>query len=162
MARKATRYIVLHCSATRPAQFVDASIIRQWHKAKGWSDIGYHYVIRRDGTVEPGRAETAIGAHVAGHNASTLGICLVGGLNNTTAKPEDNFTPRQRAALKRLCEALLGRYPGATILGHRDLSPDRNRDGAITPNEWLKACPCFDARDWAKSAGLPPAPKKLA
>ena len=162
MPRKSTRYIVLHCSATRAKQDIDAATIRKWHKSQGWADIGYHYVIRRDGRVERGRPVDEIGAHVAGHNANTLGICLVGGLNNVTAKPEDNFTAEQKSALAKLCADLLRRYPRATILGHRDLSPDRDKNGVITPNEYLKSCPCFDARKWAVSAGLPAAPVKLA
>lgn len=160
--RKSTKYIVLHCSATRAKQQVTAAQIRQWHKAQGWSDIGYHYVIGRDGLIERGRADGLIGSHVAGHNSNTLGVCLVGGLNNETAKPEDNFTVAQKAAAAKLIRELLGRYPGATVLGHRDLSPDRNGDGVIQKSEWLKDCPCFDARTFAHDNGLPAAPEKLA
>lgn len=157
--RKATKHIVLHCSATRANQDVGAKEIRAWHRARGWSDIGYHYVIRRNGTVERGRQpDNSIGAHVEGHNSNTLGICLVGGLNNRTGAPEDNFTPAQHQALADLIKRLLPRFPGATILGHRDLSPDRDGDGVVEPHEWLKACPCFNARDWAKIRGLPAAP----
>lgn len=162
MPRKETRYIVLHCSATRAKQNVTAKEIRGWHKAQGWSDIGYHYVIRRDGTVEEGRRpDTSVGSHVAGWNSTTLGICLVGGLNNVTAKPEDNFTGAQTLSCLNLCKDLLKKYPKATILGHRDLSPDKDRDGIVEPQEYLKACPCFDARAWARSVGLPAAPRKV-
>lgn len=159
--RKSTKYIVLHTSATRARQDVTAAQIRSWHKAQGWSDIGYHYVIRRSGVIEPGRAENAVGAHVAGHNHNTLGICLVGGLNNVTGKAEDNYTLEQKAMASKLIRDLLTRYPSAKILGHRDLSPDRDGDGIIKKHEWLKECPCFDAREWANDMGLPAAPLRL-
>lgn len=160
--RKSTKYIVLHTSATRARQDVTAAQIRSWHKAQGWSDIGYHYVIRRSGVIEPGRAENAVGAHVSGHNHNTLGICLVGGLNDKTGKPEDNYTIEQKAMAAKLIRDLLTRYPNAKILGHRDLSPDRNGNGIIEKHEWLKECPCFDARDWAHDMGLPAAPLRLS
>jgi N-acetyl-anhydromuramyl-L-alanine amidase AmpD len=161
MARHRTDHIVLHCSATRASQPVTAADIRKWHKARGWGDIGYHYVIRRDGTLEKGRHEAAVGAHVGGHNWHTLGICLAGGLNDRTGAPEDNFTPAQWETLRGLMKALAGRYPRATVLGHRDLSPDRDGDGEVEPHEWLKSCPCFDARAWAEREGFPAAPRSL-
>jgi len=143
MNRKRTNWIVLHCSATRAIQDVGAADIRRWHKAQGWSDIGYHYVIRRNGKVEAGRAVDAIGSHVAGHNINSVGICLAGGLNNATFKPEDNYTPQQWAALTRLLTTLTKKYPTAKVLGHRDF-----------PNV-AKACPCFNAKAWAKKNGFP-------
>jgi N-acetyl-anhydromuramyl-L-alanine amidase AmpD len=155
--RARTDLIVIHCSATRGRLPVTAAQIRAWHRARGWSDIGYHRVIARDGTVEAGRPLDAVGAHVAGHNARSVGVCLVGGLDDRTGAPVDNFTPAQWDALRRVVAGLLARYPGARILGHRDLSPDRDRDGVVEPGEWLKACPCFDARAWAHREGLPAA-----
>lgn len=143
MKRKTTNRIVLHCSATRAIQNVGAADIRKWHKAQGWSDIGYHYVIRRDGRVERGRAEDEVGSHVKGHNATSVGVCMVGGLNNVTWKPESNFTPAQWAALEKLVRSLTIRYPLAKVLGHRDFPGVQ------------KACPCFDARVWAKKLKLP-------
>jgi hypothetical protein len=81
--RSKTNWIVLHCSATRASQVnIGAKDIRRWHKDKGWADIGYHYVIKRDGTLEKGRALDAVGAHVEGHNSDSVGVCLVGGLND--------------------------------------------------------------------------------
>jgi len=163
--RKSTKHIVLHCSATRANQPIDAKTIKGWHTTpvakggRGWSDIGYHYVIKRDGKLEAGRRpDTSVGSHVAGYNSSTLGICLVGGLSNATGKPENNFTPEQWATLKGLVIELSGRFKKATILGHRDLSPDKDGDGVVEPHEWLKMCPCFDAKDWARKNGLPAAP----
>ena len=144
---KAISLLVVHCSATPANRDIGVAEIRAMHKRQGWRDVGYHYVIRRDGTVEKGRADTTIGAHVSGHNNGSLGICLVGGV-----KPdlwaETNFTPAQYQALEQLLVTLHGRYPRARICGHRDLSPDRNGDGKVTPGEWVKACPTFDVAAW--------------
>jgi len=147
--RKATDLLVVHCAATRPTQDIGVREITQWHIQRGFDTVGYHYVIRRDGTVETGRPETAIGAHVKGHNAHSIGICLVGGVN-TAGKPENSFLPSQLAALTELLAQLRSRYPDTRILGHRDLSPDLNKDGKITPNEFIKACPSFDVATWLK------------
>jgi N-acetyl-anhydromuramyl-L-alanine amidase AmpD len=155
--RSRTDLIVLHCSATRASQPVTAAHIRDWHRARGWSDIGYHRVIRRDGTVEAGRALDAVGSHVAGFNARSVGICLVGGLDDRTGAPADTFTPAQWTALRALVTDLVRRYPDARVTGHRDLSPDRDGDGVVGSHEWLKSCPCFDARAWARREGLPAA-----
>lgn len=142
--RAKTRWIVLHCSATRAIQKnIGVADIRSWHKAKGWSDIGYHYVIKRDGTLQTGRPEKQVGAHVAGHNLDSVGICLVGGLNDKTWAPENNYTTAQWATLKKLVNTLVKRYPTAKVLGHRDFKGVQ------------KACPCFDARIWAGKQGFP-------
>ena len=122
--------IIWHCSATRAGWDIGAKAIDQWHKAKGWRGIGYHYVVRRDGTIEQGRPEHQIGAHVRGHNSDSIGICYVGGLRG-----KDTRTDEQKAALYRLTSELLERYPGATVHGHNEF--DR------------KACPGFQAgADW--------------
>lgn len=143
-ARKSTKYLVVHCSATRPSLDVGVKEIRQWHKNQGWADIGYHFVIRRDGNVERGRAENLVGSHVAGRNSNSLGVCMVGGVNqNDFTKPENNFTPAQFASLKTLLKMLSEKYPGSVVLGHRDFP------------KVAKACPSFDARAWAKKEGLP-------
>lgn len=133
--------IVIHCAATKPGQDIGAKDIRAWHLAKGWNDIGYHHVIRRDGAVEKGRDEAVPGAHVEGHNAKTIGVCLVGGIDDR-GHPDNNFTPAQWTALKTLCGELAARYPAALFLGHRDFP------GVA------KACPSFDARLWARQNGL--------
>lgn len=143
MARKSTKHLVIHCSATRAIQDIGAKEIRSWHKGQGWTDIGYHYVIRRSGKVEPGRARDAVGAHVGGHNSNTLGICMVGGLANKAPwAPENNYTPEQWTSLKTLVASLLKFYPNATILGHRDFP------------KVAKACPCFNAKEWARKNGF--------
>ncbi len=157
--RSSTKHIVVHCTATRPNQPAGAKEVHQWHIARGWAGIGYHYVIRRDGTIETGRSpDNSVGAHVGGHNYNTVGVSLEGGLAASNGKPENNFTTAQFASLKSLCLKLQTKYPGATILGHRDLSPDKDGDGIIQENEWLKACPCFEARAWANANGLLAAP----
>lgn len=144
MKRKRTSHIVIHCSATRGIQDIGARDIRKWHvEGNGWSDIGYHFVIRRSGRVEAGRPVDDVGSHVQGQNATSVGICLVGGLNDKTFKPENNFTPQQWASLKRLTADLLKKYPKAKVLGHRDFPGVQ------------KACPCFAAKVWAKKEGFP-------
>lgn len=144
---KAIRYLVVHSAATPPDRDIGVKEIRAMHLQRGFRDIGYHYVIRRDGRVEKGRPDNVAGAHVSGFNSISLGVCLVGGVD-AKGRPEENYTPAQYAALARLLRQLQASHPAARILGHRDLSPDKNGDGKVTPNEWLKACPCFDVRTW--------------
>lgn len=136
--RKGTDWLVVHCSATPASMNIGRKEIEEWHRAKGWVAIGYHYVIRRDGTVETGRPSDVIGAHVEGHNKNSIGICLVGGVNKAM-KPEDNFTASQFAALGGLLHMLKAKYPDAAIQGHRDF-----------PNVH-KACPSFDVKAWLKA-----------
>lgn len=138
---KSYKYIAIHCSATSPNYDIGVEKIREWHTAKGWSDVGYHYVIKRDGTVEKGRADNMPGAHVEGYNSVSLGICLVGGVN-TKLQPEDNFTPAQWASLTNLVRTLHTTYPTAKIQGHRDFP-------GVS-----KACPSFDVAKWLQSINL--------
>lgn len=155
--RKSTKYIVVHVTATPPNSDIGVKEVRQMHLRRGFSDIGYHYVIRRDGTVERGRSpDNCIGAHVKGFNSISLGVSLVGGVDGR-GRPQDNRTPQQSTALVALLKKLVAKYPHAKICGHRDLSPDRDGDGIIEPHEYLKACPCFDAIPWAVEHGLPAA-----
>ena len=124
--------IVIHCSAVKPDQLSSAAQINTWHRQRGFHlGIGYHYVIRRDGTIEPGRPEWMIGAHCLNHNRYSIGICYEGGLD-IRGQPADTRTAEQKASMRRLLEDLHRRYPRAMIVGHRDLSHDRD-------------CPCFDA-----------------
>lgn len=136
--RKETNHLVVHCSATPPTMDIGVKEITRWHRERGFLAIGYHFVVRRDGTVEKGRAEHLIGAHVEGHNKDSLGICLVGGVD-AEGQPEDNFTPEQYAALRSLLDRLLAAYPGAEVLGHRDFP------------RVSKACPSFDVKAWLQS-----------
>ena len=125
--------IVIHCSAVRPDQRSSAEDIDKWHKDRGFKGIGYHYVIRRDGTIEPGRPEWMIGAHchVAGqnHNKYSIGVCYEGGLD-IRGQPADTRTAEQKASLRGLLEDLHQRYPRALIVGHHDLNPHKD-------------CPCI-------------------
>lgn len=144
------RRIFIHCTATREGQDISAATIKGWHLAKGWKDIGYHFVIRLDGTIERGRDEDVPGAHVEGFNTGSIGVVYVGGLD-AQGKAKDTRTTAQKAAMKRLVHDLVAFYPPADVLGHRDASPDKDGDGVIEPHEWLKDCPCFDVRAWWKA-----------
>lgn len=133
--------LIIHCAATNPKQDIGVKEIRDWHvNGNKWSDIGYHYVIRRDGTVETGRPINLIGAHVAGHNTGSIGICLVGGVD-MSGKPEANFTEDQWASLKRAVRIFKAEYPKATIHGHNEFTSG-------------KACPSFDVQKWLKDENL--------
>lgn len=140
--RSQTNRLVVHCSATRPSMDVGVRQIRQWHLAQGWLDVGYHYIIRRDGTVETGRPVDTVGSHVRNYNADSVGICLVGGVpENNVNGYEANFTNEQMASLADLLEQLQSTYPGATICGHHDLDSG-------------KACPSFNVSKWLKTGEL--------
>jgi len=158
MRRSHTTHLVLHCSATKPQLNIGRDVIREWHLAKGWADIGYHAVVKRNGLIEFGRPFDDVGAHVAGYNGTTVGVCLVGGLYPDGTEADDDieglYTAEQRQALRNLVIVLKAAYPDALIVGHRDLSPDANKDGKIDKHEWLKSCPGFDVRAWTKRAGL--------
>ena len=139
--------IIIHCSATRAGQDFTAADIDRWHRARGFRSIGYHFVIRLDGTIEPGRDVSLDGAHCTGWNRRSIGICYVGGLDKE-GRPADTRTEAQREALIRLVEDLRLVYSDIRlVIGHRDTSPDRNGDGIISPNEFIKMCPCFDVRN---------------
>lgn len=125
--------IIVHCTATPEGRDVSVDTIRSWHKAQGWKDIGYHWVVLLDGTVKPGRPEAEIGSHVAGHNTGTLGVVYVGGVGADGKTPKDTRTPAQKAALLALCRALIQRYPAIRkVTGHNQYAN--------------KACPSFDVR----------------
>ena len=134
--RKETTEIIIHCAATKPSMKVDASVIDRWHRERGWLKIGYHYVINRDGSIESGRDMEAIGAHAKGHNANSIGVCLVGGLSED-GEPEDNFTDIQWKSLGLVVDGLKAEYPEAEVIGHNSISN--------------KSCPCFDVGEWYAS-----------
>ena len=124
--------IVVHCSAVKPDQTSSVALIDTWHRERGYHlGVGYHYVIRRNGEIEPGRPEWMVGAHCLNHNRYSIGICYEGGLD-IRGQPADTRTLEQKLAMLHLLEVLHRRYPKALIVGHRDLSHDRD-------------CPCFDA-----------------
>lgn len=128
--RKITK-IIVHCADTPEGRDDKAADIRRWHLERGFSDIGYHYVVDLDGTIEPGRDVEIAGAHTTGHNADSIGVCYIGGAD-TDMKPKDTRTDDQKTALRLLLKYLVQKYPGAKIYGHRDFAK--------------KACPCFDAK----------------
>lgn len=135
VTRKNTKYIVIHCAATKPSMDIGVREISQWHQQQGWLAVGYHFIIRRNGEIEVGRDIEAVGSHVKGFNHESVGICLVGGVD-AALKPEDNFTPEQMAVLDGLIFKIKAEhYPDAQVVGHRDLDPK-------------KACPGFSVEQW--------------
>lgn len=167
--------IVIHCSAspngknlfrgvpgekfqTTPVQVIDYEHgIRKpvpFHRDPAWiakfnselHHIGYHYVVYTNGALATGRHLDEVGAHVAGHNSRSIGICLIG---------TNRFTLAQWGELREQVRILQKQYPRARVVGHRDLSPDRNGDGTIEPSEWLKTCPGFDVAAWLRN-GMEP------
>ena len=125
--------IIIHCSATYPGQDVGVADIDRWHRQRGFDGIGYHYVIRLDGTIEEGRPYDRDGAHALGWNHRAVGICYIGGYDDK-GRPADTRTPQQRSALIRLIIRLKREHPTLIrVLGHRDVA--------------RKECPCFDAAE---------------
>ena len=152
--RTSTEAVVWHCSATPPSQDIGSAQIDIMHKARGWDGIGYGLVIRRDGRVEVGEDLKKAGAHAKGWNNKSLGIVLVGGVDEN-GKAENNFTEAQWASAKHVFEFVTLLYPGADHVGHRDLSPDTDGDGRIQRHEFMKDCPCFSVQQWIEG-GLKP------
>ena len=161
--------VVIHCSATASGEWLGVrasparrvpptEVIDAWHALRGFARtpeararfnpelaaIGYHYVIDLDGLVLTGRHLDEVGAHVRGHNAASVGICLVGG-----AEPIAAYPTLQWLSLSTLVRGLVDRLGVRSVVGHRDLSPDIDGDGVVEPHEWLKTCPGFSVREWA-------------
>ena len=138
-SRRRIDEIIVHCTATPEGQAKTVDDIRREHKAQGWSDIGYHYLVTLDGVVHNGRDVDVSGAHAEGHNSHSIGVCYVGGVENDPRKPyrelkaKDTRTAKQRAALLSLLKDLRRLYPSAKIIGHRNVSS--------------KACPSFKAKE---------------
>lgn len=145
--------IVIHCTASKAGQDLRAADIDKQHQERGFAMIGYNFVVDLDGTVEDGRPLTRDGAHcnTAGlsgksYNKHSIGIVYVGGLDEN-GNPADTRTPEQKQALADLVYRLINEYPIVEVIGHRDASPDKNKNGVIEKNEWIKQCPCFSVRD---------------
>lgn len=155
MKEKDIDAIVIHCSATKEGKDYTVKDIDRWHKERGFKEIGYHFVIYRDGSVHAGRELPKDGAHantpgVSGksYNLHSIGICYIGGLDKDGKTPKDTRTDEQKKAMMELVDYLMTRYPTITeVIGHRDTSPDLDGDGEVEPNEWIKDCPCFNVRD---------------
>lgn len=169
MKEKDIDSIVIHCSATQEGKEYTLEDIDLMHRKKGYSCVGYNYVIELDGTIRKGRPLTMDGAHCkdAGlsgksYNKHSIGICYIGGLeskrnaygklvvkkdSNGNPIPKDTRTDAQKRSLVNLVYDLMREYPSIKeVIGHRDASPDKNKDGKITRDEWLKSCPNFDVR----------------
>ena len=132
-------YIVIHCTAGIAQQKTE-DIIRYWQRVLGWKSYGYHYLVNADGVVEKITDLEKPSNGVKGYNHNSIHIAYKGGWNG-----QDTRTDSQKESIVNIIRNLKKRYPHAKIVGHRDLSPDLNKDGKITPNEWVKICPCFDA-----------------
>lgn len=130
-SRRKITEIIVHCSATPAGKDYTVDEIRKWHRQQGWSDIGYHYVIYRDGSIHGGRDVDIAGAHCTGHNTNSIGVCYVGGVARDGKTPKDTRTVAQAEGLENLLRLLKDIYPQAKIHGHRDFA--------------AKACPSFDA-----------------
>lgn len=169
---RAITTLVIHCSATpngrtlfsgiagQPNFSTPADEINRWHKARGFHRqpqflkrqeprlccIGYHFVVATNGAIFNGRSIEEVGAHVQGHNRDSIGICMVG---------TGRYTVAQWGALANLVSGLRKTYPNARLVGHRDLSPDKDGDGTVEPSEWLKTCPGFTVAEWVRG-GMEP------
>ena len=134
--RKSTDYIVIHCAATKASMDIGLTEIRKWHvQDNGWRDVGYHYIIRRNGEVELGRSNRDTGAHAAGYNHKSISLCMVGGMAEDNSA-ENNFTAQQWTALLDLVKQIKVDYPEADVIGHNEISE--------------KECPSFDVQQWKK------------
>ncbi|MFV0377759.1 MAG: N-acetylmuramoyl-L-alanine amidase [Mangrovibacterium sp.] len=146
--------IIIHCSATRENSDVTIEQIDQMHKARNFKrpnqsealkHIGYHYYIRKDGTVNTGRHEDELGAQCKGWNDRSIGICYEGGLD-AHGNAKDTRTPEQKKCMIDLVNDVCSRWDILQVIGHRDTSPDLNGNGTIEASERLKECPCFDVK----------------
>lgn len=140
---RAITTLVWHCTATPEGKEFTRDEIDRMHRLRGFSGIGYHKLVHLDGSVSEGRPESQIGAHVTGHNTGTIGYAYVGGLD-IKGRPKDTRTPEQMQTMIRLTREAAVRYGLRAVVGHRDLSPDLDRDGIVEPHEWVKVCPSFD------------------
>ena len=131
--------IIVHCTCTFSDQKVTIEILRQWHKKRGFKDVGYHYLIDLDGNVLTGRPVEQVGAHCKDHNAHSIGVAYAGGLGDD-AKPANTLSEKQKVALVQLLRELKERYPEASIHGHSEFAN--------------KACPCFDVQQFVEEEGL--------
>jgi hypothetical protein len=140
--------ICIHCTATSPSATAQ-SILDGWRK-KGWTSNGYHWLIDRFGVATRLQDDELVSNGVKGHNSRSIHICYIGGM--LKGKPTDTRTLEQKDTLKMLVEQYLVKWPKAEVLGHRDLSPDLDKDGIVEPNEWVKSCPCYDVKkEYAKA-----------
>lgn len=138
--RKITR-IFVHCTAGSQKQTVED--LKAEFKRKGWKNPGYHYVVDANGHIWILLEETKVANGVYGYNQNSIHIAYMGGID-AKGKAVDNRTPEQRETLRMIVETMKAKYPEAKVLGHRDISPDKNGNGIVDPWERIKECPCFD------------------
>jgi len=131
--------LIIHCSATPPDMDVGVKELRAWHIERGFKDIGYHHVIKRNGEIEEGRHIDLVGAHCKGQNTGSIGVCMVGGVDEHN-RPESNFTSEQWRTIENYARIFKASFPYATIHGHNEYAN--------------KACPSFDVQEWLKKEGL--------
>jgi N-acetylmuramoyl-L-alanine amidase len=141
--RKKTDSIIIHCAATKASMDIGYDEIRKWHvDQNGWDDVGYHFIIRRNGKLEKARPEGYSGAHAPSHNSRSIGICLVGGMAEDGG-PENNFTLEQFLTLKDLVNMIMDKYSDITeVLGHCDVQDNK-------PN-----CPGFNVKEWLNKEAI--------
>lgn len=130
---RAIHKIIIHCTATREGDDISVDTIRRWHLARGWSDIGYHYVIDIKGNINAGRPIELMGSHTRGENKYSIGVAYVGGVEADGKTPKDTRTKAQKDSIIRLVKKLKGCYPDVTIHGHNEFSN--------------KACPSYNIQD---------------
>ena len=135
--KRTIKELIVHCSATPEGKDYSVDTIRQWHLQRGFSDIGYHYVIYRDGSIHIGRDESIIGAHCTGHNTNSIGVCYIGGCASDGKTPKDTRTLQQKESLLSLLKTLKIKYPNAKIYPHYKFA--------------AKACPSFNAEEEYKN-----------
>lgn len=123
--------IIIHCTATPEGRHITVADIRKWHLARGFKDIGYHYVIYLDGSVHVGRAISRVGAHVKGQNTGSIGVVYVGGIDRS-GRPKDTLNKKQEQALVNLIEELRNTFGALSIHGHNEFDN--------------KACPSFNVQ----------------
>lgn len=141
--KRSISLIVVHCTATRAdVDFTQNDLLR-CHRSRGMRMVGYHFYIRKDGYIWSTRPLEEAGAHARGYNAESIGIAYEGGLDEN-GLPSDTRTEKQKYSMRALIRTLKKDFPIRRVCGHRDVSPDKNRNGVIEPSEWLKQCPCFD------------------
>lgn len=143
--------IIIHCSATPEGRDYTVEDIKRWHRERGFRTIGYHYVIYRDGTIHPGRPLSEAGAHCAGQNATSIGICYIGGCASDGHTPKDTRTKEQKEALRSLVQLLKASFPHATVHGHCEFTCTKFKNKPTDCSQSChncphaaKACPSFD------------------
>jgi N-acetyl-anhydromuramyl-L-alanine amidase AmpD len=134
------RFIVIHCTAGNQDQKT-TDIKAYWANKLGWKSYGYHYLINKDGSIENLTDISKPTNGVKGYNSNSIHVCYKGGQQG-----KDNRTPYQKLAMLDILIELKKQFPKAIVCGHRDFSPDLNKNGIIEPKEFIKLCPCFDAK----------------